>query len=408
MLIQSLNSAILSGDVLIDSAKLLQGTATPAEFHALNSLVEAAVFHEHLYVYAPKVEVDSTLFQPLEREGVLHQIRSLEPLTSALKIRELEDVADEVLIDGYWGSEAIGYDTFDELHMVLSSTIEFEEKLGIARISKLEPGVGDNDFPLFLTRLAGFSREDTLVFDSTFRKMRALAVASAELAMNTYTGLVWRPFLLSHLASQRRGALALYDRMCKELSDVDDSELPQWRRIEIPILTQRLLARSKDTPNAVAQELLELRQQLRAFRETLTTHAAAEMVATTRIEKRKVRQELEKAWAALLEQENRKSRRLLHQAWQLLKKPLAILETIGDMLVDRNTLDQAVNRYSGLTDLWAELSDAPTVEQNVGLLNKVFRVQPDYEKWEEVRQLAAHLESVMVTNVLPELRRENS
>ena len=45
------NCAVLTPDVLIDTAKLLQANwiATPAEFHAINSLVEAVVFHDKIF-----------------------------------------------------------------------------------------------------------------------------------------------------------------------------------------------------------------------------------------------------------------------------------------------------------------------------------------------------------------------
>jgi len=47
------NSALLSYEVLADAARLFDTSneATPAELHALNSLIEAAALHEKLYVY---------------------------------------------------------------------------------------------------------------------------------------------------------------------------------------------------------------------------------------------------------------------------------------------------------------------------------------------------------------------
>jgi len=399
------NCAILDSDVLIDASRLVsqETIPTPAEFHALNSLVEAAVLQEHVYaIHSPVLDhIDATLFGSLIDERVLTVLDSFGPLESELRNRGLDIAAQQVLLDRTWDPRGISYSDPTGLTTALEALIEIEENLGLSRVSSLlESWPPTSAFLSFSGQSTGFTRDDFKVVDATFRIIRAFAVTAAELGLELYTGLLTRPFVIGHLNAKRRGAIELFHRMKREFDDVEDTDFPQWKRGEIPILTQMLLGRCRDSGRAFANELLELRRRQSRFRETLTEHSERLTKAITRGERRKLGRELEAAWNALLARED-KNTRLVHQAWDLLKDPLKVYEKLGDKLIERDKLNQAINRAQGLTDLWRELYDAPTIQSNTTLIKEAFGLSVDSRLWLETRDLASRLEVVMQKNDVP-------
>ncbi len=149
-------------------------------------------------------------------------------------------------------------------------------------------------------------------------------------------------------------------------------------------------------------ELLKLRTQLRKFRKTLTEQAQALKSAISRGDKRKVRRESEKAWASLLDKQDR-STRISYQIWDITKNPLKAPIVAVDKAIERDKLDQAILKVQGLTDLWRTLYDAPTIEQNVALVKKVFAIELQPDLWKQFSSLAGELESLMTRNQEPNL-----
>lgn len=396
----TLNRALLTTDVIIDAGRLLDSsTIGPGEFHALNSLIEAIVLHEKAYVYELPDSPPSKLYEDLVRYEVLEPSQTADIFEDELTTRGLEELAGEVLLDRAYGRNIVAYSPEGAIE-TLRCLIEYEKHLGFSRMSQLQQD--NEEIALHFARLLSFSTDDVILLDDTFRKMRAVGTCAVELNLEIYTGLVSRPFLLDYLNSRRRGALQLFERMKVELDDVDDSDLPQWRRFEIPALTQVVLQNCRDSSAALVVELLALREQLASFRETLTAQALDLKTAKTRGEKRRVRKEAEKAWNALLTKQDTTSR-LTHQLWDIAKNPLKIHEKVGDKLVEKDKLDQAVQKVQGLTDLWSVLSDAPTIEANATLLRRVFRADCEASEWQKVQALAAELEVLMRRDEDPKL-----
>lgn len=403
---QTDNCAILMPDVLADVAWLFDSrpSATPAEFHALNSLVEAVIFHETLYLYdLPTNYTPSKLYSHLVEEEIIHPVHSPKIFETELKSRGMEDLALDVLTDRVYGSANIGY-AADSGAATLSSLVEYEKHLGFARMSRIR--VQSKEMALFFAKVLEFTPEDAIAVDDTYRRVRAFAACASELNLAMYTGIVSRPFVLGFLSDRRRGCWDLYEKMREELDDVEDTDLPSWRRIEIPPLTQILLRNCRDSPDALANELTQLRHRLRKFRKTLTEQVEALKSAKSRGEKRKVRRETEKAWAALLEKQDR-STRLSHQLWELFRIPIMAPIVAIDKAVGRDKLNQAILKRQGLTDLWRVLYDAPTIEENVTLVKKVFRIDVEPSDWSQVARVVAELESVMTRNDEPSLPSTN-
>jgi hypothetical protein len=261
-------------------------------------------------------------------------------------------------------------------------------------------GPGGEQFAVMFARNSGFNRDDMILIDDTYRKLRAFSVAASELGLEMYTGLVSRPFILSDLNTKKRIGLKLFELLKAELDDIDDTDIPKWRRYNIPIMTQIVLDNCKGSAKAFQNELLGLRQRLSKFRLALTEYAHELMTANTRGEKRKIRTEYEAAFQSLIDKED-KTTRLHHQAWTILNKPTEFLKTIGDHVLDKFDREQAINRVQGLTDLWRELSDAPTVERNTALVKDTFGTEIDSKVWFEVQNLASRLEQLMQKNEEP-------
>ena len=119
-----------------------------------------------------------------------------------------------------------------------------------------------------------------------------------------------------------------------------------------PPLTQASLRNCVTAQPALPDELLKLRTQLRKFpRDSLTEQAQALKSAKSRGDKREVCRESEKAWATLLEKQDR-STRISHQIWDITKNPLKAPFIAVDKAIERDKLDQAILKVQGLTDLW--------------------------------------------------------
>ncbi len=195
------------------------------------------------------------------------------------------------------------------------------------------------------------------------RKTRALTTTATELGLHLYTGLLSRPYVLGNVSVRRGSALQVFEALKAEYDDLDDSDIPKWRRVEIPALTQQALTASKGDPKALANEVMRVRSQVAGFRSAITSGALALRSAKTRAEKRKVRQDTDAALASLLEKEG-KITRLSHEFWEVVKNPFAAHIKVGDKLVEKDQLNQAIDKVVGLSDLWALVSTAPAMERN--------------------------------------------
>jgi hypothetical protein len=168
----------------------------------------------------------------------------------------------------------------------------------------------------------------------------------------------------------------------------------------IPALTQQALTAAKGDPKAIANEVVRVRSQVAGFRSALTSGAFALRSAKTRAEKRKVRQETDAALASLLEKTG-KTTRLSYEFWNVAKNPFAAHIKVGDKLVEKDQLNQAIDKVVGLSDLWALVSTAPAMEANADLLRGVFKTPLDVKKWAAARNAAQDLERVMNRDAEP-------
>jgi hypothetical protein len=395
------NSALLSYEVLADAARLFDPTseATPAELHALNSLIEAAALHEKLYIYEwPAQALDLGPLADLFKWGLIENDAKADECEAELRAMGLTDIEGDVLEDRTLGGTSITYKS-ERLVEFLQMLVDYERDLGFERMARL---LDDDEEEAFeaAARLS-VSEKDVLGIDSWYRKTRALTTTATELGLHLYTGLLSRPYVLGNITMRRGSALQVFEALKAEYDDLDDSDIPRWRRVEIPALTQQALTASKGDPKALANEVMRVRSQATGFRSAVTTGALALRGAKTRAEKRKVRQDTDAALASLLDKTG-KSTRLSHTMWDLVKNPLTTHVKVGDKLVEKDQRNQAIDKVVGLSDLWALVSTAPVVEDNAKLLYGVFKAPFDLKKWEAARIAAQDLERVMNRDAAPD------
>nr|WP_124459364.1 hypothetical protein [Variovorax sp. KBW07]RQO55680.1 hypothetical protein DBV14_11705 [Variovorax sp. KBW07] len=395
------NSALLSVDVLIDANRVFSSPKiiTPGELHAINSLIEAAAFHERIYIYELPTG-EQIGFGDLFNWGLIHPTGVARECEELLTRIGLEDLSVEILIDRTWLNTHVSYN-IDRLADELQTLIEYEKTFGFARMSRIMDS-NNLDTAYLLGRSADFSRSDMDTLDASYRRMRAMGNVATELGLHLYTGLLSRPFTLEYIGEKRKAALKLFESLSTEFDDWDDSDIPEWRRIKMPALTQTVLKNCKDSPGAFCNELMRIRKDLTGFRQTITDQAIELRNAKTRGAKRKIRMETDKALSAAMEKME-STDRLSHTLWDTLKNPVAAHIKVGDRLVQKDKLNQAVGKAHGLTDLYAMFRDAPTVEQNAMLIKKVFNIECDYQQWNSVHKLASDLETLMRRDVEPDL-----
>jgi hypothetical protein len=398
------NSALLSHEVLADACRLFDrgNQATPAELHALSSLVEAAALLEKLYVYEwPAEPIDFGPLADLFTWGLIEPGAKVDEAEAAIGAMGLAEVQGAILEDRTFGPVSITYQSA-RLVEFLQLLVGYERELGFEQMSGLLDDDETEDVAFAVAAGQRLSPTDVLGIDSWYRKTRALATTALELGLHLYTGILSRPFVLEHVNVRRGSALQVFEALKAEFDDFDDSEIPAWRRVDIPALTQQALIGCKGDPKAIANEIMRVRQQVSAFRGAITAGAAALRDAKTRAEKRKLRHESEAALAAILEKMD-KTTRLSHAAWDVVKNPLTAHIKVGDKLVEKDQRDRAIDKVFGLSDLWALLSTAPALEGNAALLHGVFKAPFELKKWHAARSAAQELEVLMRRDQAPPL-----
>ena len=413
------NSAVLTTDILVDATRTLApgGAATPLEFHSLNSLIEAAVLHNELYVPwgVPNEEVrENPVLKLLQDEQILH-VHSYDLLAEELQARNLFDIS--ILEDMNWSGGFISGGTPAETVDTLGALIDFDTNLGLSRaigvdelmmtvIDESRDSVTQRSWAALFAPAIGFVEDDIRIIAGTSHSVRGSNRIAQELGLEMYTGLIFRPFLLGHWSDERRGARRLYARMQKELDDLNDTDIPGWSRIEIPILTQIVLRNCQGDPKALGPEILALRERQGRYRVSMSEYRVAANTAKTRGEKRKIRMEHAHDWNSLISKDRKATgtvTRLIHRVLRIAGNPtpLSVGGELTDELVHQVDLARAAPKIDGLTDLWAELSDAPTIEQNIRLIADTLGYEPDYESWQAIHGLGEKLEALMRRDELP-------
>ncbi len=188
------NCAILMPDVLADAGNLLDSrrSATPVEFHALNSLVEAVVVHEKLYLYDWPTRLRlPNVYHRLVADEIIHPEHSPRLFDAELIQLGMKDVAAAALEDRVFSTKMVVYHVDGGLSQS-SWLIEYEKRLGFEQMST---SLADNEaVAISLANTSSFT--DAIAVDGSYRQARAFAACASELGLEMYTGIVSRSFLV--------------------------------------------------------------------------------------------------------------------------------------------------------------------------------------------------------------------
>jgi hypothetical protein len=175
-----------------------------------------------------------------------------------------------------------------------------------------------------------------------------------------------------------------------------------FSRLEIPPLSQIVIARARGSVSALADELLALRERQARFRHYLSDYQRQWNGASTRRDRHRLKIEFDGAWQTLITAEDRprpgKFFRILGFVWDLGKalSPRGAINTVGDKVVVLGRDRSIIRRARGLHDFYSELASAPIVDSNRRLIADLFPSVADDAAWRSAAKLARAMNQSML------------
>jgi hypothetical protein len=417
------NCALIQDETLLTICLVLEGgwPAGPTFLHALNTLIEAVVVHEKVYFdplhqlerandspnSVPSILRKSGFVGLLMQEGALRKFPNESEVNEYLLARGREYSYTNFVVEAYWSVDSFAYgEPADEANRIgiyldlVSKAARLLEPREITPFMKFrDPVQGEVSLmepdalkAQMLANRIDLGQGDLKIIEGLNFRTKALL----DLTLNT--GLHLHPFYLAlphqigAIRSHNSQALKLIRSIQDKVGSMDGSpqELGQssFTRSPIPALTEVVLSRCKDSPKAIALEVLELRAAHRDFRDYLTKYEQKWNHAQTKRERWKLEREFEDAIKLTFEREARPSNRLIYTLWDIVKEPTKALQAVGDKLVKRGREEQIVGRVKGLHDFWRDLANAPPSDVARAQFNRLFSKRSDDRTWDLGQQLA--------------------
>jgi len=416
------NAALIQEELLINISKVIEDgwPAGPSFFHALGSLIEAAVIHDKVFydplrqtlrndlsggIYVPSLLNESDLIQQLIREGVL----TLFPESAEID-KHLEETGSSYkygnfLVDFYYqlvsfssttpDGDITEFPLLDELINKAPSVLMTESLIA-------DEGVTADGAYLFLTdaglkaHLLGFSRQDMIQLEGYNRRVKGYLELTQSIEIDFYPVFRALPYQIGAVKTYSSKAKALYESIVNKAVSLDDEPggENEFSRVPVPPLSQIVMAKSKGSIKALAGEIIELRYRQRDFRRYLTDYERQWDTATTRAERFKLRNEFDNAWKTFVVDLERPSTRIIYTLWDIFKNPLNILPAIGDKLRAKGHELSVIGKVRGLHDFWEELVNAQVPNRNIEL-SKMFPRLADEREWQLSRNLANSINSFL-------------
>lgn len=397
------NRALIQDETLLSICLVLENgwPAGPCFLHALNTLVEAIVLHDKVYFDAlhqfrredvgrgnlPALLQQSSFVRLLLDENVICELPSDEDLDALFASQGREYSYGHFLSDAYWGKASFASASPESEESRLQLYLELvNTSLELLKPQRLvaspadgsdQVGVREHVREYILTladRQIGLNDGDLLILEA----LNYRAKAFVDLAR--HAGLHMQPFYLA--LPHQLGAIHFHNsiamRLWKDLQErfqtleFEDEDERSFTRHPIPLLSEVLLARCKDSMDAIGLELLNLRQDHSAFRSYLTEFDQRWNTSTSKRQRSRMRAEFDAAIEKLLKHETRSSTRVIYTLWDLIKEPTKILKAGGDKLAERGREEYIINRVRGLHDFWADLANSPPASVTQGYLRRLF------------------------------------
>ena len=414
------NTALIQDEILINISNVIEKgwPAGPSFLFSLGSLIEAAVIHDKVYFdpmghtleddsnddRLPSLLLQSDFVQQLIREEIL----SVFPQSTAIKQHLQEEGS----------SYEYGQFVADYYHELVSFSIANPEGdsssfRNLIDLAKTAPqvftthdlvirGALDNSYTLLTgpgvaAYALGFNHEDLRIIEGLSRRAKGYLELAQTMGMNLYPVLTALPYQIGAIKRYTSKAQALFESIVDHAVSLDEAD-EEFSRIEIPPLTQIVLANCKDTPKALANEIVELRYRHRKFRDYLTNYERVWKSANTRGERNKLRQEFDNAWKAFVAKQEKPSTRIIYTLWDIFRNPVNIVKEVGDKLRSYGHELSIIGKVNGLHDFWVELAiNSPVPDRNQQLISKLFPRLADDAEWELSNELAQSVNSFLLS-----------
>lgn len=397
-----INDSLLQDEILVRLASVVDYGYTPGPsfLAALSTLVEAVVLHRKIYFDAfadyPNVKSgdDASTASLLKNSPFIRKLITGE----AIHLAPLPDTLDEHLTE-----LGVTYRWIDFIHdakwqyqSFVPADIAGEEVLYARQATLLReyrgifapgPLLDDYSVPgsiVFRNDTAatlaanGVPIENLILIEGYNFLASAYVTLGRHLGLNVYLYDVAFPHQLANVDNGNTRVRELMTEVLSSASELDaDIGDSDYRQVTVPALTRAVIEACKDTPGALADELLRLRDKHAPFRKFLTEYDSEWHSAQTLKDRVRLKHDFSNAWEAVTKKYKSRRQRLIYTLWDLLKEPLKILVKIGDKLVDTGKRQSVVGRARGLNEFWEELLDAPLRID----LSKLFRERAPDSLW---------------------------
>lgn len=185
--------------------------------------------------------------------------------------------------------------------------------------------------------------------------------------------------------------------LCQKLSNrynVKTEEITKYcgySRLPLPPFVSILLSRCK-TKDDLPSKLHELRTEYICLRNACREHEFRLSHASTIKEQIEIIKEFNEFWELFTKKDNERSSRLFYRIWDIAKYPKKLFQEIIDLLIVKGTEKQVLNRFKGFPDIWNLSLNAPSVQNQLLEIERIFGSPVSPESWNAYTLTARKIE----------------
>jgi hypothetical protein len=424
------NSALIQDDVLAIIALAVDGDwpVGPLFMHALGTLVEAVVVHDKVY-YDPlrqtakdhvspgslqAVIKESSFIQQLVRAGVLEYFPSRDEIEATLLAKGGEYTTEHFYQDFTRGTATFTPRTPEqepERYEVLSDVVQHAPQIFVNEslsyslpMSSQSTNVIDRALQAnLLAKVIGIDDMEWAMMTAQNSIVRSLVDITSHLGANLYLAALAFPHQIGGIRRSNNKARELYEKMTAEVEAVDAEVvgLTAFSRVPIPPLAQIALVRCLDSPAALVEQIIALRDEHRGFRRSLTDIERAWNTVSSRRELNEFDNLFQNGWDTLLSESRSPKYRLIYPVWDIVSKfletgPSGVIKGAGDKASERGRKSYVINRVAGTHDFYEAMRDSPPQRENARILKRLFPQIMDETVWQLAGDLGTRVEQHLV------------
>lgn len=190
-------------------------------------------------------------------------------------------------------------------------------------------------------------------------------------------------------------SLDLYRKMA-DVYNVNTEEILKhcgYSRLPLPPLTTILLSRCR-SKEEIPFRLKELRDEFSSLREVCRLHEIRLNNTLTLREQFEVIKEYEEFWESFSKRYKNRSTRLIFRIWDIVKEanPLKYFTKSVDNLIEWDQERVILNRFKGLLDMWNLTLQAPSIQNQLSDVERLFGSAVNTNDWNSYAQHAKNIE----------------